>query len=136
MSLPLGGSDCVLRISDSETPSSFVLVEGVRVSGWKISQEEVDVTDGGDEGWRRLLPGAGLRSLELTLSGLYLGSVGELLLRDKAFRGDAVECALTLDQGTAIRGRFIAVSLSFESVVNDEATYAATLRSAGSVIID
>lgn len=136
MSLPLRGSDCVLRIGDPGTSSNFVLVEGVRLSGWKILQEQVEVTDGGDEGWRRLLPGAGLRSLELAFSGMYLGSIGEQLLRDKAFRGKPVECALTLDEGTAVRGRFIASSLSFEATVNDEATYAATLRSAGAVTID
>lgn len=136
MSLPLSGSECLLRIADQEADPSFILVEGVRLSGWKVSQEAVDVTDGGDEGWRRLLPAAGLRSLELVLNGLYLGSVGEHLLRDKAFRGEAFECALTLDQGKAVRGRFIVVNLSFESVVNEEATYAATLRSAGSIVVD
>lgn len=136
MTLPMRGDDCVLRISDPADPSELVLVEGVRLSGWKIAQEAIEVSDAGDQGWRRLLPGAGMRSLELTLNGLYLGSNGELLLRNKAFRGEAVDCSLTLDQGTAVRGRFIALTMSFESAVNEEATYVVTLRSAGPVVID
>jgi predicted secreted protein len=135
MSLPLIGSDCLLRISDGSVPPAFVLIEGVRLSGWHISRETVDVTVAGDEGWTRLLSGAGNRILELKLSGLYLGLPGELLLRDRAFDGVAFDCVLTLDQGTAVRGRFIAVDLTFESAANEEATYAATLRSAGSVVI-
>ena len=136
MSLPLNGSDCLLRISDGSAPPAFVLIEGVRVSGWHVSREAVDVTDAGDDGWTRLLSGGGNRTLELKLSGLYLGSPGELLLRDRAIDGAAFDCVLTLDQGTAVRGRFIAVELSFESSVNEEASYAATLRSADSVAIN
>ncbi|WP_426267867.1 phage tail tube protein [Sphingomonas sp. LHG3443-2] len=136
MSLPLGGNDCLLRISDGEESPTFLLVEGVRLSGWTISHDEVEVTDAGDEGWRRLLPGAGLRSLELKLSGLYLGSAGERLLRDCAFSGAAFGCVLTLDHAEAVRGRFIAVKLQMDSAINEEATYAATLRSAGPVVIN
>ena len=135
MSLPLNGSDCLLRISDGSAPPAFVLIEGVRLSAWHVSRQTVDVTDAGDEGWTRLLSGAGNRILELKLSGLYLGSPGELLLRDRAFDGAAFDCVLTLDRGIAVRGRFVAVELTFESSVNEEASYAATLRSAGSVVI-
>lgn len=136
MSLPLNGSDCLLRISNGLVAPTYLLVEGARLNGWKISQEEVEVTDGSDEGWRRLLSGAGLRSLELNISGLYLGSEGECRLRDLAFSGAAFECELTLDQGSAVRGRFIALNLNFESALNEEATYEATLRSAGLVVVN
>jgi predicted secreted protein len=135
MSLPLAGNECLLRISDGEIAGSFHLIEGLRLSGWKISQEEVEVTDLSDQGWRRLLSGAGLRSLEVRLSGLYLGSQGEQRLREVAFSGTAAACELTLDQGLAVRGSFVASELRFGSAVNEEATYAATLKSAGPVSI-
>lgn len=135
MSFPLDGSECLLRISDGEQAASFHLVEGIRLNGWKVTQEEVEVTDLGDQGWRRLLSGAGLRTLEVNLSGLYLGSRGEQRLREVAFSGTAVACELTLDQGVAVRGAFVASELQFESAINEEATYAATLRSAGPVAI-
>jgi TP901-1 family phage major tail protein len=135
MSQPVTGSECLLEISDGKPAMSFLLVEGLRLSGWKLSQEEVDVTHLGDGGWRTLLSGAGLRSLEVRFSGLYLGSAGELRLRELAFGGLAAECRLSLEQGTAVRGKFIASELQFESAVNEEATCSSTLRSAGPISI-
>lgn len=136
MNLPLQGNECLLRIADGKPSEHFLLVEGVRVSGWSIAQEGVDVTNLADGEWRHLLSGAGLRSLEVKLTGLYLGSEGELRLRELAFSGMAAECTFSLDQGTAVRGPFVVSELRFDSAVNEEATYAAILRSAGHVSID
>jgi predicted secreted protein len=135
MSLPLPGSECLLRISANEDEQPFLLVEGLRLSGWRVSQEEVEVTDLGDGCWRRLLSGAGLRSLEVMVSGLYLGSKGELRLRELAFSGALADCTLSLDHGTSLRGRFAVAEMRFESAVNEEATYASTLRSSGPISI-
>ena len=135
MSLPLAGSECLLRIMGGGSTPTYHLVEGLRMTGWKMSQEEVEVTDTSDGGWRRLLSGAGLRSLEVQVRGLYLGSEGELRLREVAFSGTAVECELTLDEAEAVRGAFIASELCFESTVNEEATYSAILRSAGPIVV-
>lgn len=136
MSLPLSGSECRLRIAGDQAEDAFLPIEGVRLSGWKVSQEAVEVTDAGDAGWRRLLSGAGHRSLELQLSGLYLASPGERRLREMAFTGEAFRCELTLDGGSALQGRFIASELSFEGAINEEATYSATLLSSGLITIN
>ncbi len=136
MTLPLNGSDCLLRIAGNQADAAPSLVEGLRLTGWTLRHDEVEVTDGGDGGWSRLLGGAGLRSLVLQMSGIYLGSVGEQRLHALAFAGQSFECELTLDQGTALRGRFIAVEVRFDSAINEEATYAATLRSSGLIVIN
>lgn len=135
MSLPQPGSECLLRISDGEPIPALKLVEGLRLTGWNVTQQSVEVTDMSDAGWTRLLSGAGLRSLEIQLGGLFLGSEGELRLREVALSGSAADCELTLDQGEAVRGRFIASELRYESAVNEEVTYSATLRSAGPISI-
>lgn len=128
-------AECLLRISDGLPQGGFVEVEGLRVSGWQVVSEEVDITSSADDGWRRLLSGAGLRSLEVHFTGLYLGSPGQLRLRELAFEGRAFEGEVTLDNGKAVRGRFIASELRHESVVNEEATCAAVLRSVGPILV-
>lgn len=135
MSLPVPGSACVLHISDGKTAPTLHLVEGLRLSGWKLRQEAVEVTDMSDAGWSRLLSGAGLRTLEIQVQGLYLGSEGELRLREVALTGIAAECELTLDPAKTIRGPFIASELRYDNPINEEVTYSATLRSAGHVAI-
>jgi TP901-1 family phage major tail protein len=136
MILPLKGSDCLLRIVDPAPGSEPSLVEGLRLIGWALKHEEVDVTNGADQGWSRLLSGAGLRSIKLRLSGMFLGSAGEELLRESAFSGAAFECELTLEQGAVLSGMFAVIEFQFESAINEEATYAATLRSSGPIAIN
>lgn len=127
--------ECLLRIRAGEIDAPYLLVEGARVTGWKVSQDNVDVTDAGDAPWRRLLSYAGLKSLQVRVQGLYLGSPGELLLRELAFNGAAFEGELTLELDKAVRGPFVVSELSFESAVHEEVVYAATLRSAGAVTL-
>lgn len=134
MTLPVKGADCVLRIS-AGIGDQRQLVEGLRLSSWAISLAEVDVTTAADGGWSRLLSGAGLLSVEVRLAGLYLGSPGEILLRDAAFRGAVFSGQLTLGHGEVMSGDFIATGLSFESPVNDETAYVAVLRSSGPMTI-
>lgn len=136
MTLPLNGSDCLLRIENAESGAPPLLVGGLRLTGWTLQHDEVDITDGGDAGWSRLLSGAGLKSLKLQLSGLYLGSPGEQRLRSLAFAGAAFGCELSLDQGSALQGRFVVTELRFDSAINEEAVYAATLRSSGIIVIN
>jgi predicted secreted protein len=131
----MAGSNCVLRIADGPLANAFLLLEGLRLTSWKIEQDEVDVTVASGPGWRRLLSGAGLRSMEVQISGLYLRSEGELRLREAALSGAVFATELTLDEGEAIKGSFVASELRFESAVNEEVTYAATLRSAGPITV-
>lgn len=134
MTLPVRGADCVLRIS-AGVGDQLQLVEGLRLSSWAIFLAEVDVTTVADAGWSRLLSGAGLLSVEVRLAGLYLGSPGEILLRDAAFRGAVFSGVLTLGNDETMSGDFIATSLSFESPVNEETAYVAVLRSSGPITI-
>lgn len=135
MSVPVGDGGCILRVSDGQAPASLLLIDGVRLTGWKIAHELVDVTTQGDGGWQRLLSGAGLRSLEVKLAGLYLGSAGELRLRAAAFAGTAFDGELTLDRGEIVRGQFIVAELTLESAISEEPTFAVLLRTAGPITI-
>lgn len=135
MSVTLRGGECLLRLKARGT-EPYLLIEGIRVSGWKISQEAVDVTNLADGSWQRLLSGAGQRSLEIRIQGLYFGSAGEVLMRDSAFSASAIECEVMLDQVAAVRGPFVVAELGLDTVVNEEATYAATLRSAGPLTLN
>lgn len=135
MSLPITGDSCVLYIAGESLETDSILVEGVRVSGWKLTREEVEVTTSGDDGWRRLLPRAGLRHLSIDVEGLYLGSEGELRLRQMAMDGLVLNCTMSLDHETSVGGPFMATELNIRSSVDDEVMFAVTLRSAGSVTI-
>lgn len=133
MSKPFAGDGCVVRVGLAADGGEQLLVEGCRVTGIRLSQDEVDVTTSASEGWRRLLPRAGVRALQVDLAGIYLGSPGELLLRRAALSGELIEGAVTVDESRVISAPFLVTTLSVDSEVKEEATYRVVLQSAGSV---
>lgn len=135
MTRPLFADGCGIRIAIGNDPNVLDDLAGLRVSEWSLHQPLVDVTSPSDGGWRRLLSEAGLRSIEVRASGLYLGTATERRLRDLALSGTAALCELPVEEDRALRGDFIVTSLRFSSRHDDEAVYEVGLASAGPVSI-
>lgn len=127
------GDGSTLRIAKTGSQGQHLFVEGCRVVSCRISQEEVDVTTSADGGWRKLLGRAGLRSFQVVLDGVFLGSPGEQFLREAAFSGELIHGHLLLDHERAVSGQFLVSKLTIESKVKNEATYEVVLESAGPV---
>lgn len=132
---PFAGDGCVVRVGLAETASEQLLVEGCRVTGLRVCQDEVDVTTSAGEGWRALLPGAGVRAVQVELAGIYLGSDGEQLLRRAALSGELIQGTVSVDDDRAVSAPFLVSQLSVNSHVNEEATYEVVLQSAGAVTL-
>lgn len=135
MSKPFAGDGCVVRVGLTEDVSGQLLLEGCRVTALRVTQDEVDVTTAAGEGWRTLLPGAGLRSLQVDLAGLCLGSEGEQLLRRAALSGELIQSSIGVDDHRSISASFLVMQWSISSHVNEEATYEVVLHSSGTVVL-
>lgn len=135
MSKPFAGDGCLVQVGLAEAGAEQLLVEGCRLTGFRVSQDEVDVTTSASEGWRTLLPSAGLRAIQVDLAGIYLGSSGELLLRRAALTGELIQGSVSVDDNTIVSAPFLVRRLSVASHVNDEATYEVVLQSAGTVTL-
>lgn len=130
----LPGEELLLQVRGSD--GTFLPVTGMRLTGLGIQNESVDVTDQSSRGWRTLLSGAGLRTVELSAAGIFLGGEGELRLRSMALSGGAAEFVVTLEKGRRLRGNFVVGQISYEGLSDDETTYRVSLASASAVTLD
>lgn len=73
------GKAVILKVGDGGSPESFVLVGGARNHSVDLNQGFVDDSDKDSGGWSSVGP-YGLKSIKVTMTGVYKGSAGELLV--------------------------------------------------------
>lgn len=108
---------------------------GVRTRGLSISNEYVDVTTDDDTGWRTLLSDPGMRSAEVTVSGITSDEV--LLAEIMAASVAATAVSAALPTSLAVPGSVSASFLISEFEISGEhdgaVEFSATFMSTGTV---
>lgn len=107
---------------------SFSQVEDQRTTGVSINGEMIDITNKDSGGWRELLAGS-IRSMSLSVEGVWTGSTHQQALRDIAMTGALND--YQVDDGVeVIEGSFQVTSFEMSGAHDGEQTYSATLESA------
>ncbi|MFA9200903.1 MAG: phage major tail protein, TP901-1 family [Cypionkella sp.] len=129
------GAAFLLRIGDGASPpNNHYAVAGLRTTQVSINSDTVVVTHKGSGGWRELLSGAGIRSVSVSASGIFLGSAEELIVRNHALGGTLEWYQLRFEDGSTLAGRFLIQRLDYAGDFNGERTYAVQLESSGPVV--
>ncbi len=63
------------------SPQNYTLIPGLRDTNWTFNGEQVDVTNKDSSAWRQLLTGAGIRSLDVSVSGIFQDATVEETVR-------------------------------------------------------
>ena len=127
------GSAFLLKVGDGATPPAYRTVAGLRTTQMSINGDTVVVTHKESGGWRELLSGAGVRSVSVSASGIFLGSAAEASLRANALAGLVDAYELSFEDGEKLRGRFLVQRLDYAGDFNGERNYSLVLESSGAV---
>ena len=127
------GSAFLLKVGDGAAPPAYATVAGMRTTQLSVNGEAVNVTSKDSEGWRELLSGAGVRSVSVSASGIFTGSVAETRIKSNALGGLLDDYELSFESGERMRGRFLVARLDYSGDYNGERTYSLALESSGEV---
>ncbi len=129
------GRPLVIQIGDSADPATavFTTIGGVRAKGYTLNNEPIDITDGDDDVWRKLLEG-GIRSLEITVGGLVSNNVAYELMRTKLQTGAiwAYQLGVIAD-GDSLKAKFQGSSFEENGPYEGAQEFSLTLTSADTV---
>jgi TP901-1 family phage major tail protein len=128
------GSAFLLKVGNGAVPLAFTTVAGLRTTQMSVNAETVVVTNQGSGGWRELLSGAGVRSVSLSGSGVFTGSVAETRIKTNALSGAVDDYQVSFESGETITGRFLITRLDYAGDFNGERTYTLALESSGAVV--
>jgi len=123
------GRAMVLGIGDSAVPASavFTTIGGVRAKSYSISAEEIDITDGDDDVFKKLLEG-GIQSISISVSGLGSNNASYELLKTKAQTGAIWAFQLSgINDSDGIKGNFLITSFEENGEHNGAQAFSATL---------
>jgi len=121
------GSDMLLKINTGE---GYVTVAGLRTKTMRLNARPVDVTDTTSQGWKELLPGAGIRTAEISGTGVFRDGASDAQIRTAFFEQAALDCQFIIPDFGMITGDFLVIGLSYAGSYNGEAQFELSLSSA------
>lgn len=104
-------------------------IAGAQENGITVDNSPVDITSIGDDGFRTLADFAGMRTLDISISGVWSDSV----VRDEALGSTLLLTDITIDfaDGGDIAGDFYIANYEETGAHDGAVTFTATLQSSG-----
>ena len=110
-------------------------IGGMRSTAMTINGEEVDITNKGSTGqWRELLAGAGVVSMSISASGVFIDNNNVITCRGYSIGRTLNEFVLEFESGDTYTGDFQIGNFEHAGDYNGEVTYSMTLESSGAVV--
>ncbi|WP_296761850.1 phage major tail protein, TP901-1 family [Sediminimonas sp.] len=127
------GRDLLIKV-DLTGDGQFQTVAGLRATRLSFNAERVDVTSlESAGGWRELLAGAGVKSAEITGSGVFRDAATDERARQIFFDGEVPDFQVVIPDFGIIAGPFQIGAIEYAGSHNGEATYELSLASAGAL---
>jgi TP901-1 family phage major tail protein len=127
------GRDLLIKV-DLTGDGQFQTVAGLRATRLSFNAERVDVTSlESAGGWRELLAGAGVKSAEITGSGVFRDAATDERARQIFFDGEVPDFQVVIPDFGIIAGPFQIGAIEYAGSHNGEASYELSLASAGAL---
>lgn len=128
------GKDLLVKV-DMTADGQFETIAGLRATRISFNAESVDVTSLESQGgWRKLLAGAGVRSANISGSGIFRDAGTDERARQLFFDGLTPAFQVIIPDFGIVEGPFQVTALEYAGSHNGEATYELSLASAGALV--
>ena len=125
------GKDLLIKV-DLIGDNQFVTVAGLRATKIAFNAETVDVTSlDSAGGWRELLAGAGVKSAQISGSGVFRDANTDERARQIFFDAEMPDFQVVIPSFGVVQGPFQITSIEYSGNHNGEATYDMSFASAG-----
>ena len=125
------GKDLLIKV-DMTGDGVFETIAGLRATRVSFNTESVDVTSLESQGgWRELLAGAGVKSANISGSGVFKDATSDERTRQIFFDGETPEFQIIIPDFGTVEGPFQVTAVEYAGSHGGEATYELSLASAG-----
>ena len=125
------GKDLLIKV-DLIGDNQFVTVAGLRATKIAFNAETVDVTSlDSAGGWRELLAGAGVKSAQISGSGVFRDANTDERARQIFFDAEMPDFQVVIPSFGVVQGPFQITAIEYSGNHNGEASYDMSFASAG-----
>ncbi|MGC8202246.1 phage major tail protein, TP901-1 family [Aliiroseovarius sp. PTFE2010] len=127
------GKDLLIKL-DMTGAGSFDTIAGLRATRISFNAESVDVTSLESQGgWRELLGGAGVKSANISGSGVFKDATTDERARQIFFDGEVPNFQVIIPDFGVVEGPFMITAVEYAGSHSGEATYDLSMASAGAL---
>lgn len=127
------GRDLLLKVKKSD--GTYCTVAGLRTKTITLGARQIDITHADSpQAWRELLPGAGVKALDISGAGLFVDAESDALMRSAFFAQTPIECRVFLPEFGQLDAHFLISQLSYGGRYDGEVSYDLSLSAAGPVV--
>lgn len=127
------GKDLLIKV-DLTGDGQFETIAGLRASRISFNAETVEVTSlESTGGWRELLGGAGVKSAQISGSGVFKDAATDARARQIFFDGEVPRFQVIVPDFGVIEGPFMVTAIDYAGTYNGEASYELAMASAGAL---
>ena len=124
------GKDLLIKLDMGS--STFETIAGLRATRISFNAESVDVTSLESQGgWRELLGGAGVKSANISGSGIFRDETTDGRAREIFFNAEVPNFQVVVPDFGTVEGPFQITSIEYAGTYNGEATFELSMASAG-----
>lgn len=129
------GRSFLLQLASGGSPTTFTSATGLRTTGVAINGAPVDITTKSSAGWRELLPDGGVKSVDISASGIWdSGSTNLKTLMAAALAGGTlIEAQVVSGAGDKFIGTWAVPTFNRNAPHDNAETFDVTLQSHGPV---
>lgn len=128
------GRNFLLQLGNQTSPETYTTITGFRMTDMTINGAPVDITNKSSGGWQELLAGAGVRSCDITGSGIYDANAAVALatIAQGALEGGEILAMRLISQaGDYFEGYWAVATFKRAGQYNEAETFDITLKSHG-----
>jgi TP901-1 family phage major tail protein len=127
------GKDLLIKLDMTGT-GQYETIAGLRASRISFNAESVDVTSLESQGgWRELLGGAGVKSANISGSGVFRDETTDERARQIFFDAETPGFQVIIPDFGIVEGPFQVTAIEYAGSHNGEATYELSMASAGAL---
>ncbi len=128
------GKDLLIKIGDGGAPENFATVAGLRATTLAFNAQAVDATNADSAGqWRELIASAGVKSAQISGSGVFKDAASDETIRAAFFNQTAANWQVVIPDFGTVQGPFQITALQYDGPYDGELKLSLTLASAGAL---
>src|SRR6056297_2341931 len=125
------GKDLLVKV-DMDGNGVFQTIAGLRASRLSFNSEQVDVTSlESAGGWRELLGGAGVKTADISGSGIFRDEATDERARQIFFDGGIPQFQVVIPDFGIVQGAFQITAIEYVGSHDEKAAYEMSMSSAG-----
>ncbi|MDZ7824504.1 MAG: phage major tail protein, TP901-1 family [Ahrensia sp.] len=128
------GRSVLVRV-DLTGAGLFTTIGGAQTKSLTINNEQVDVTNSDSNQWRELLAGAGVRSISISLKGVFDDDAAANKVLEYSMNGTIREFQFFVPSMGTFEGMFQTVSFELSGEYKGEVQYSCSFESAGPITL-